>query len=503
MQFRLRYLVILLFLVGILTRTYYFIYPLGRSAEITVDEAVYGLQSGKILAGEWPVFYPAQDYTGSFSAYLSAFLFWLFGVSTVSLKIIPFLFSIGTIFTIYLLAQKAFGQSVGIFTLFVSSLGTPFWNNWSSRAGTGYVEATFLGTLVLILTLEIVKDTREPGGRRYLTIILGFLSGLGFWIQPTIIYFMIPSLIFLLIKLRKKFLIIFLMFILGFLVGAGPVIYYNTVLKPSATSFALIKKPWGVRGAFNNLTIEGFPVLLGGRTSNSRADLNLAVSKYIYLLFFLSLIYFTKIVFDSHHPRPAARLIYLTFVVAMAVFLISTPFNQLSIEPRYLYALYVPIPIIFGCFFERILRFSKLFLFLLLSFYTLNFFIGLFLAGPLVFLDSYKFGPLVNFFRQTKISYAITSSSVGHRLSFFSGGRVKVAVRGGGITEARFEKDNQEVIRVRDSDPRLAAYVTLEGDPDLPGVRNEAQTQLGDQLSEDLVSGRFKVFYAASQRGNL
>lgn len=496
----LKYLVLLLFLFGSLIRLYYFAYPFGRSSEVTVDEAVYGLQSIKILEGQRPIFYPAQDYTGSFSAYLSAFIFYIFGVSSFSLKVIPLLFSLGTLATIYLIARKIFGSNVGVFALFFSALGTPFWNNWSSRAGTGYVEATFLGTLILLLTMSLAKNSEDLRGRWYGPVGLGFLSGLGFWIQPTIVYFVVPSLLFLLFNLRKKFLLVFVLFVLGFLVGAGPVVYYNTSLKPSATALALLKKPWGVRGALVNLTFEGLPVLLGGRTANSQTDFNPVSSTAVYLLFFLALVYFTKIVFDSRRSRPEALLVYFFLISTVGIFLISTPFNQLSIEPRYVYSLYVVIPVILARFADRILKSSKSFLVLLVFFYLTNFFIGLFRAGPLTFLDSYKFDSLVSFFHQQKIDYAITSPSAGHRLSFFSGGQIKIAVRGGGITEARFEKDNQAVTRIMDNDPRLGAYVVRVGESETSGFKNEALRQFGKFFAEAQVLGGFNIFYAINSK---
>lgn len=495
-----KFLILTLVTVGVVLRFYYFYYPLNKSSEITVDEAVYGLQAERILGGDRPVFYPAQDYTGSFSGYISAAIFSVFGVSAWGLKLVPLLFSMGTPWLIYLIALKTFSRRVAFFTLFVSSLGTPFWNNWSSRAGTGYVEATFIGALLLLLVIKLTKEESAQKIKIIYFTTIGFLSGLGFWIQPTIVYFVLPSLIYLLMRLRKDFFKFLVFFVPSFLIGAAPVIYYNLAIKTSGTASALLKWPWGIRGSFLKLVFEGFPVLLGGRTSNSHADFNLLISGFIYLFFIISLIYFFRLVFDGRTRRPGSELIVLTFIITLGIFLISTPFNQFSIEPRYLYGLYAVLPIIIGVFLDRVSTISVyLFAFVILI-YGINSWLGLTKAPPLTFLDTYNVKSLVSFFRQKKIDYAVATPSLGHRLAFFSGGKIKAAVRGGGITEVRFEKDNFEVTRVRDADPRLVAYVGLKNEPEIKAMRDEAKAQLGDYFSETLVNNNFVVYYAKAQK---
>lgn len=496
MKEKFKWLIIFLVMLAVILRLYYFVYPLGKSAEITVDEAVYGLQAIKISNGDRPVFYPAQDYTGSFSAYLSSLLFFLVGISPFTLKVIPFIFSIGTVVLIYLLAKRVFGNSVAAFTLFICALGTPFWNNWSSRAGSGYVEATFFGVLILLLTIRVTEDSLPTKTQTIYFLLVGLFSGLGFWIQPTIIYFVFPVMVYLFVFLRKRFLIFLVFFALGFLVGAGPVIYYNSLLKPSATSSALFKKPWGIRTSLIKLVVEGMPVLLGGRTANSRVDFNPLTSNFVYLLFISSLAYFARVIsYGKKFIRPEG-LIFLTLISTVGIFIVATPFNQFSIEPRYVFSLYSVIPIVLGVFLSKISQISRYLVIFVLLVYSFNFVSGIVQAGPLSFLDSYKFKSLVYFLHQHKIEYAVATASLGHRVAFFSNGEIKTGVRGGGITEARFEKDNQEVSRIRDNDPRLVAYVGLKGDSEIKAFREEAKSQMGDYFFESEVEQNFVIYYS-------
>ncbi|MCG2686452.1 hypothetical protein L6258_03770, partial [Candidatus Parcubacteria bacterium] len=238
-------------LLGALVRGWYLFAPLKTSVTITPDEAVYGLQALHILRGEHSVFYWAQPYTGTFSAYLSAGLYWLLGMSRIALKVIPYLFSVGFVFLNYQLAQKVFGsRKVALAAGVLSALGTPFWNNWSSRAGSGYPEVVLVGNLVLLLVIKIVEQdsatglatltqgpptsphgSAVPPERSLLPIppqleslLLGVLSGLGFWIQPTIVYYLVPAFAFLLLKKPRQFFSRNLVWLVaGVALGGAPV----------------------------------------------------------------------------------------------------------------------------------------------------------------------------------------------------------------------------------------------------------------------------------------
>ncbi|MCB0311244.1 MAG: hypothetical protein KDD42_08410, partial [Bdellovibrionales bacterium] len=74
---------------------------------IDSDEAIVGLMAKHILEGQQiPVFYYGQHYMGSFESLLVAALFSLFGVSSVVLKCVPFLFSLLLIVLVYQLALR-------------------------------------------------------------------------------------------------------------------------------------------------------------------------------------------------------------------------------------------------------------------------------------------------------------------------------------------------------------------------------------------------------------
>ena len=132
---------------------------------------------------------------------------------------------------------------------------------------------------------------------------------------------------------------------------------------------------------------------------------------------------------------------------------------------------------------------------LVVSFYLVAIIFGLTKAGPLSFLDDYSFSKLVSFMRGVGINYTYATPPLGHRLMFFSEGGVRARVRGGGITEARFEKINQEVIEVEGSDPRLVSFVALFGEGENEAFAEAARQRFGPKFNQALVDDRFKLYF--------
>lgn len=495
-------LVLFLFLLGFLIRAWYFLYPSGKVSFFTVDEAVYGVQSLRILEGDHPVFYPAQVYTGSLSAYFTALLYFFFGFHAAFLKLVPFVFSLLFIFLNYKLALSVFrDKSYALITLLLTSLATPFWNNWSSRAGTGYVEASTIGSIMLLISLNLVSKEVTVSRKPFLFLLLGFLGGLGFWVQPTIIYYMLPIIFFLLFTykglLRDR---IAYLAPLGYVLGNLPVIIYNLNYN-GATTRTLFKLPWGVKAAFIKLISEGMPVIAGVRTSNSTRNFFTPLAVLILLVFLGAVFYFTKVTLKSFRQRliqghislVASDLIFLTFFSTITLFLVSTPFNQFSIEPRYLFSLYSTLPLILAFFLVRLWNFKKAIFTIVLVFYTVNWILGMAVAGPATFNDNYRTEDLVKYMKDNSFNDIIADPSLGHRIMFYSELSVLSAVRGGGITEWRFPDINQKVITTRDRDNYSVSFAALKDSTYEKDFERELDSFVGSSFEKLVVDNTFVI----------
>lgn len=495
-------LIVFLFLLGFLIRIWYLLYPLGRVSFITVDEAVYGVQSLRIIEGDRPVFYPAQVYTGSLSAYFSALLYFFFGFHEIFLKLVPFVFSLLFIFLNYKLARMVFqDRSYALTTLLLTSLATPFWNNWSGRAGTGYVEASTVGSMMLLTSLSLVSKETSVSRKTILFFFLGFLGGLGFWIQPTIIYYILPIIFFLLFA-YKGLLTDRIAYLapLGYILGNLPVIIYN-FSNDGATTRTLFKMPWGIKTAFIKLISEGMPVIIGVRTSNSTRNFFTPLAVIIALVVLGALLYFTKITFKNFSERIShghvslvtSDLIFLTFFSTIALFLVSTPFNQFSIEPRYLFSLYSTLPLILAFFLVRLWKLKRPIFITVLLLYTTNWILGVAVAGPTTFNDTYRTEDLAKFLKDNSFGNIISDPSLGHRVTFYSNLSIISAVRGGGITEWRFPDINQKVLTVRDRDNFSVSFVALKDSNYEKDFEREIDSFVGTNFEKLVVDNAFVI----------
>src|SRR5438094_5968805 len=94
-------------LVGMALRLAVIASPLGA---LDGDEAVVGLMARHIaFLGDRPVFYYGQPYLGSLEAFAAAPLFRVFGSSTLLLKLVPTVFSLGFLVLSAVLARRLFG----------------------------------------------------------------------------------------------------------------------------------------------------------------------------------------------------------------------------------------------------------------------------------------------------------------------------------------------------------------------------------------------------------
>ncbi|HVA89947.1 MAG TPA: hypothetical protein VNL71_08885, partial [Chloroflexota bacterium] len=146
------------------------------------DQTIVSLMARHIEAGEHPVFYWGQPYTGSGEAYVLAGLFRVFGEHDLLPHLIPLAASLAWALLTVTLAWRLYGQGVAAlcatFLVFPSNLLI----DWGAWAGSGYLEMMALGTGALLLALPSTKDHGDSGPFRLPAAFL--LLGLGLWIQP-------------------------------------------------------------------------------------------------------------------------------------------------------------------------------------------------------------------------------------------------------------------------------------------------------------------------------
>jgi len=275
------------------------------------DEAVVGLMARHILQGERPIFFYGQAYLGSLDAWLIAGAFALLGQSVLAIRLVQAALYLGTIFTTYLLGLRIYSSRwIAGTAAILLAIPTVLVTLYTTATLGGYGEVLLLGNILFLLALRLGERreqgtrTKEQGQRAkaqgprpkvhpsreafilhpfssvlrppssVLMALLGFLSGLGFWGFALIVVYLLPILIYLLFieltsgQARRRVLIHWLLFGLGFSLGAAPWLWFTltnglttlTELSGSAISGASSSHP--VFAAFAHL----FNFLLFGPT---------------------------------------------------------------------------------------------------------------------------------------------------------------------------------------------------------------------------------------------
>ncbi len=164
------------------------------------DEAMAGIQAEHILGGERPIYYYNQPYMGSLEMYLLALTFFFAGPSVLTLRITMLLVSLGLVtltwhFATALaneadLAEDAKRRFRLIATL-LAALPPLYDAVLELRSLGGYIEVFVIMLWLLHSALRLTQRWRANASPRELLLRwvgLGFLLGLGFWVDPLVVY---------------------------------------------------------------------------------------------------------------------------------------------------------------------------------------------------------------------------------------------------------------------------------------------------------------------------
>jgi len=196
------------------------------------DEAVVALMARHILAGERPVFFYGQAYMGSLDAFLVAGGFFVFGQHVWVIRLIQGLLYLATIITTVWIGRKAFSSlKTGVLAGCLLAIPAVNVTLYTTASLGGYGEALLIGNLILLTGLSDVHNlTYDEKKSSYLTILLGFLVGLGLWANGLTLVYSIPvCLVVILTVIQRRKLVSIKRailngsgFVFGFLAGSSP-----------------------------------------------------------------------------------------------------------------------------------------------------------------------------------------------------------------------------------------------------------------------------------------
>jgi len=157
------------------------------------DEAIVGLMAQDIAEGtRLPIYFYGQRYMGALESYVIAGLSPLIEDPIIRLRLGPALFFAAFLALQYLMLTRWFGRSGGLMGGLVLLAAAPMFVQWSISARGGYVEVLLWGTMLWWAYSEWFIGPARSTRRTMHLVILGWLIGSGFWINPTISVFVAP-----------------------------------------------------------------------------------------------------------------------------------------------------------------------------------------------------------------------------------------------------------------------------------------------------------------------
>ncbi len=184
-------------LIAIVVRAFIVIHTQGF---IDGDEALVGIQAEHILRGELPIYFYNQPYMGSLEAYIMAGIFAIVGPSVWALRAEPILLSLIVVRLTWKLASALAGtarlplhakQWFMTIAAFLAAIPPLYDTVLQLRTLGGYVEIFIFMLLLMLFALALTNRRADGASRRELAwrwASIGFIIGLGLWVNPLIFY---------------------------------------------------------------------------------------------------------------------------------------------------------------------------------------------------------------------------------------------------------------------------------------------------------------------------
>ncbi len=170
-------------------------------AETYYDEALTGLMALEILRGVPQVFYWGEPYGGSIGdAYLAAAGFWLFGPSTLVLRLAPLAVVVLWAWAVWWAARRTAGARFGLWAGLYAAL-PPVFLSYVQLSSAGEAVAVTCGAVVVATTVRLLDPALEPRQRLVSWTMLGLAAGVGWWASQIMAMFLVTAVLALAVAL--------------------------------------------------------------------------------------------------------------------------------------------------------------------------------------------------------------------------------------------------------------------------------------------------------------
>lgn len=498
------------------------------------DEAVVGLMARHITGGSFPIFFYGQAYMGSLDALLVAGGFSLFGAQVWVIRAVQVCLYLGTIITTILLGKIAFKSlETGLLAGALMVVPTVNVTLYTTVSLGGYGEAMLLGNVMLIvglLIIDIVKESRIKHQISKKVIVLsllwGWLAGLGLWSNGLTLIYSLPMGIGLLYYLAKcqstlgwRWISGLVSIALaGFMIGSLP--WWLFSIQYGITE--LVRELFGVAVAVEqgnwlqntgnhliNLVLLGLPAATGIRPPWGVIWLGLPLIPFVLLFWAVVTGYFfTRSFIKRENHQTAFRILGGIGVTLIAGFV----FTSFGVDPsgRYFVPLVVPFSLVAAAFFRNVVKRKRIILLVMLVI------VGHGVWGTLecamenppgittqfnldTAVDMRYVDELISFLKNEGENRGYTNYWVAYPLAFLSNEEIIFIPRLPYHNDLRYTARDDRYDRYREMvrRNRLQAYITALT-PALDEFLRAALVEKGITWKEEVI-GDFRIYYQLSR----
>jgi len=312
---------------------------------LSSDQAIVCLMAKHILErGEHPVFYYGSAYAGSLEPHYVASVFALLGQTPSSYRVAMGGLVLLILIGVYVLTREAFGRLPAVVALVYLAV-PPFFFLYKGLTSDGHYDAFNLFTVgVVFLCLMIEKALERRAELRGHFAALGFLFGVGWWINPITPPISAAALAWLFLRKKPRPTLPQAIFLLpGFAAGSLPWWIWNI-----RHGWASLGSPQlglvDAGGALHNLSevvIHSLPLLAAGTRFRIATEWQtFPHSTAVVMLAFSALL--LPGVWRTFRGDRRPRLFLLCFLFLVATVIWSK--RYLPAEPRLLFPYYVLVP---------------------------------------------------------------------------------------------------------------------------------------------------------------
>lgn len=498
------------------------------------DEAVVGLMARHITGGSFPIFFYGQAYMGSLDALLVAGGFSLFGAQVWVIRAVQVCLYLGTIITTILLGKIAFKSlETGLLAGALMVVPTVNVTLYTTVSLGGYGEAMLLGNLMLIvglLIIDIVKESRIKHQISKKVIVLsllwGWLAGLGLWSNGLTLIYSLPmgiGLLYYLAKCRSTLGWRWIsglvsIALAGFMIGSLP--WWLFSIQYGITE--LVRELFGVAVAVEqgnwlqntgnhliNLVLLGLPAATGIRPPWGVIWLGLPLIPFVLLFWAVVTGYFfTRSFIKRENHQTAFRILGGIGVTLIAGFV----FTSFGVDPsgRYFVPLVVPFSLVAAAFFRNVVKRKRIILLVMLVI------VGHGVWGTLecamenppgittqfnldTAVDMRYMDELISFLKNEGENRGYTNYWVAYPLAFLSNEEIIFIPRLPYHNDLRYTARDDRYDRYREMvrRNRLQAYITALT-PALDEFLRAALVEKGITWKEEVI-GDFRIYYQLSR----